>query len=186
MNNEIGLKIKEIAEKKNVSVKNLADSIGRTRQAIYDIYSGKVSVNVDMLNKICGVLGVPVYTLFIGESQLPQSQVELKKVINSILAQVIKKNYVEKLAIRQLMINIYTKASEGHGLVSLELKADKGEGQPVFHEVYKPLKNKLTDSELKDAANLIFKKFFTNIKEMADTADYGKILDAYIDDHFKV
>jgi transcriptional regulator with XRE-family HTH domain len=61
---ETGNKIKLIAEEKGISAQDLADRLGRTRQSIYDIYNGRVSLNVDLLIKIAKELNEPIINFF--------------------------------------------------------------------------------------------------------------------------
>lgn len=181
----IGLKIKEIAEEKNISPKELADGIGRTRQAVYDIYSGKVSVNVDLLEKICKVLGIEMHSIFLSESIFPHSKDELKKVISGVTNQIIEGNYIDLTTIKTLIINILQNAYDGKGLVNLELLKHPKTGKFVLKAEYRPLKTKLTDGELKDFAKPAFSKFFTEIKSQVDAISYEKIIEKYIDSFSK-
>ena len=67
---EIGKRIKEIATSKKVSANELAGLLNKTRQNIYDIYLGRVSVNTDLLEKIANVLYEPI-TSFFPDSKVP-------------------------------------------------------------------------------------------------------------------
>ncbi|MEI6765627.1 MAG: helix-turn-helix transcriptional regulator [Bacteroidota bacterium] len=180
----IGLKIKEVADKKNISAKDLADRIGRTRQAVYDIYSGKVSINVTLLESICNALGIEVYSLFTTENTLPKSKEELKELIGTVLGEVIKKNYVDLTTVKSLVMRLLYKAHGGDGIVSLGLAKDKETGMYVFSEEYRPLKSKLSDKELAEFGKQYFGNFFGGIKEQLDYSEYSKIISGYIDRKF--
>ena len=64
---DIGQKIREVAELKDISTQELANRIGRTRQALYDIYNDRVSVNIEMLESIAKALGEPIANFFIDD-----------------------------------------------------------------------------------------------------------------------
>ena len=65
---EIGKKIKKIASSKDISVKELAKRIGKTTQAVYDLYNERVSISINMLEKIALALNEPIVNFLI-ESQ---------------------------------------------------------------------------------------------------------------------
>lgn len=63
----IGLKIKELAEKKNLTLSNLAKSIGKTKQAVYEMVE-KEDVNTQILKQLSTIYNVPIgYFFGIGE-----------------------------------------------------------------------------------------------------------------------
>jgi transcriptional regulator with XRE-family HTH domain len=181
---EIGKKIKEIAEAKNISVKDLGEKIGRTRQAVYDIYTGKVSVNVELLNKICAVLGIEVYTLFVAENDLPQTKDELKRIIGGITSQVINNNYIFAIHVRELMLNIHMKAKEGMGLINLEFNSKLKASDYPFVEHYKPLKTAISKPELQKYSEHIYGNFFKNLMILMHTQDFSKVISDIIDRDF--
>jgi XRE family transcriptional regulator, regulator of sulfur utilization len=184
---EIGLKIKEIAEKKNLSVIELAERIGRSRQAVYDIYTGKVSVNVDLLEKICLVLDIKMYMLFADESSLPQSKEELKKYIGKITDSILGENYIFITHIRQLIWNVHSNAKEGMGLVNLEINNKAGAAEYPFVEYYKPLKNPVRRQDLDRYQENILggRNFFKRLLLDASRHDYNKIISDYVDENIK-
>jgi transcriptional regulator with XRE-family HTH domain len=63
---EIGQVIKIIARNKGFTASKLGEKIDRTPQAIYEIYKGRVSVNIEMLKKIATALETPVNEFFKG------------------------------------------------------------------------------------------------------------------------
>ena len=182
---DIGQRIKEIAESKNISAKELADHIGRTRQAVYDIYRGKVSVNVELLSKICEKLNIEMPELFIPESdKLPNAE-DLKKLIRMVFAYILERNYISIDHIVKLMTNIYLNINNGKGLARLELTENMNNDVYPFKEDYKTSKEKLSDKELKDFANSIFLRFnkVANQKEENQSCDaiLEKTIDKYLD-----
>ncbi len=66
---EIGRRIKLIAEEKGISVQELANRLGRTRQSIYDIHNGRVSLNTNLLIKIAKELDEPISRFFSDSSR---------------------------------------------------------------------------------------------------------------------
>jgi transcriptional regulator with XRE-family HTH domain len=181
---EIGQKIKEIAESKNISAKDLGDRIGRTRQAVYDIYAGKVSVNVELLNKICAVLGVEVYTLFTDENDLPQTKDELKRIIGNVTSQIINNNYIFAIHIRELMVNVHMKAKEGMGLINLEFNSKLNAIDYPFVEYYQPLKMAISKKDLQKYSDNIYGNFFKNLLILMHTQDFSKVISDIIDREF--
>lgn len=59
----IGKKIKELAERKNLTAPKLGKALGITKQAIYDLYD-KEDVNTKLLKQIADELGVPISIFF--------------------------------------------------------------------------------------------------------------------------
>lgn len=59
----IGKKIKELAEKKNLTAPKLGKALGITKQAIYDLYD-KEDVNTKLLKQIAEELGVSISIFF--------------------------------------------------------------------------------------------------------------------------
>lgn len=65
----IGLKIKELAGKKNVTLADLAKRIGKTKQAVYEIVE-KDDVNTAILRKLSEVFNVPIGYFFEDDVEL--------------------------------------------------------------------------------------------------------------------
>nr|DAV37221.1 MAG TPA: helix-turn-helix domain protein [Caudoviricetes sp.] len=59
----IGLKIKELASKKNLTLSDLAKRLGKTKQAIYEMVE-KEDVNTSVLRKLCDEFNVPISYFF--------------------------------------------------------------------------------------------------------------------------
>lgn len=57
--NHIGRKIKELVERKKMSVEELASKLQKSHTAIYDIYK-KQDINTELLTQISEVLDVPI------------------------------------------------------------------------------------------------------------------------------
>lgn len=62
----IGLKIKELASKKNITLADLAKRLGKTKQAVYEMVE-KEDVNTSILKKLCSEFNVPISYFFDGD-----------------------------------------------------------------------------------------------------------------------
>ena len=60
---DIGLKIKELAEKKKLTLADIAKSIGKTRQAVYEMVE-KEDVNTQILKQLSATYNVPIGYFF--------------------------------------------------------------------------------------------------------------------------
>lgn len=129
---KIGQRIKEIAISKNVSARELGERIGRTKQATYDIYSQKVSVNTDLLGKIAEALDEPIINFFI------DSQDALYDMIPYI---------IPMPEIHKLMKEIHESVKEGFALINLSITKSP-EGMFLFDYEFRQLKQKLTKKEV--------------------------------------
>jgi len=65
---DIGLKIKQLIDEKNISVIKAATEIGISRQYLHDIFSKKV-VRTDIVEKIANYFNVPISYFFDDENQ---------------------------------------------------------------------------------------------------------------------
>ncbi len=131
MKTHIGERIKEIAESKSITAQELADRLGRTRQSIYDIYNGRVSVNVDLLIKIAKELKEPVFNFFIDD---PNAYYDM--IPNAIPMEEIFKH----------MKHIHENAKRGAALVHFRIFKTK-EGMYILDSEYRDLKQPLSDNE---------------------------------------
>ena len=61
----IGLKIKELADKKNLTLADLAKAMGKTKQAVYEMVE-KEDVNTSILKQLSAIYEVPI-SFFFGE-----------------------------------------------------------------------------------------------------------------------
>jgi len=59
----IGLKIKELASKENLTLSDLAKRLGKTKQAVYEMVE-KEDVNTAILKKLCSEFDVPINYFF--------------------------------------------------------------------------------------------------------------------------
>jgi transcriptional regulator with XRE-family HTH domain len=59
----LGIKIKNLVEKSSYSNKDFAEKLGKTEQALYDIFK-KADINTSLLKKIAEILKVPVSSFF--------------------------------------------------------------------------------------------------------------------------
>ena len=66
MKNDIGLLIKQLCEKKNITAIMFSQKIKKSTQAVYDIYK-RSSIDTDLLKDICIALDTPI-TYFFDES----------------------------------------------------------------------------------------------------------------------
>jgi len=179
---EIGEKIKKIAEGKNLTAKDLADKIDRTRQAVYDIYSGKVSVNVELLKKICIALDIEMYNLFVeGAKYSVPSHEDLRKLIKEVIDLILEKNYINKKFILELIANIYSHVKNGEGLVQLELDKGKKVEEYPFNEEYSEIAEKLSDKKINDIASTIILGYKSDSSQSMNYNDYEQIIENTID-----
>lgn len=121
----IGLKIKELASKKNITLADLAKRLGKTKQAVYEMVE-KEDVNTSILKKLCSEFNVPISYFFdgdeagvqviahhnsqaVGIGNITQSgdQTEI-----SLLKEKIK-HLEELLAEKERLIKVYEKMMEG-------------------------------------------------------------------------
>jgi len=137
---KIGNRIKEIARSKGISAQELGKNVGRTKQAMYDIYSQKVSVSTVLLEKIAKALNEPLHSFYVTSEKDYMDMVP------------------EAIAIRgihTLMDLIHEKAQEGNGLVNLTFTRSP-EGRIYFDYEFRPLESKLTEDEIKRFENRVF------------------------------
>lgn len=59
----VGLKIKELASKNNLDIPRLAEMMGKTKQAVYDMIS-KPDVNTSILRELSDIFKVPMTYFF--------------------------------------------------------------------------------------------------------------------------
>jgi len=75
----IGLKIKELASKENLDVSQLATKLGKSKQAVYDLFS-KEDVHTSVLRELSGIFNVPIIAFFQeGDDANKDIQAELEK-----------------------------------------------------------------------------------------------------------
>ena len=59
----IGLKIKELASKENLEIPAIAEKLGKSKQAVYDMLS-KQDLNTSVLRELSVILKVPITAFF--------------------------------------------------------------------------------------------------------------------------
>jgi transcriptional regulator with XRE-family HTH domain len=176
----IGKRIQEIAKEKKVSAIELAEMIGKSRQAIYDIYHGRVSVNIDLLEKIANALDQPIID-FIDESAKPRiDRQALREVIIEIIKDVIRKNYIYYKDLQTLSKEVHDKAKEGEGLVHLRVL--KGEEKVEFVAQYMALKSKIPEKKLSAFADTLLDDFFENMGPLGDRLSLKSMINKYFDE----
>jgi len=137
---EIGKKIKKIASSKDISVKELAKRIGKTTQAIYDLYNERVSISINMLEKIAIALDEPIFNFFI---QSPDSYYDL-------LPEALPMEEVHKV-----MHSIHEHAKKGQGLVNLSLILSQ-QGMFMLEYEFHELKDKLNQETIVRFGNKLY------------------------------
>ena len=145
----VGSRIQEIAKSKYVTPQELGKKIGKTRQAIYDIYNSRVSVNVDVLLKIAKALDEPVISFFMGDPDDYYKLVPMAIPIDRIL---------------NLMSEIHESAKKGQGLVNLRLSKSK-EGIFILESFYMELKEKLEKHQINQYGNNLYESYMVSSPE---------------------
>ena len=128
---KVGERIKQVADSRSITALELANRIGRTRQSIYDIYNGRVSLNVDLLIKIANELKEPIYNFFIDD---PNSYYDM---IPHVLP-------IDEFFKHMRLVHEYAK--RGSGLVHLRIFKTE-DGKYILDSEYRELKIELQDSE---------------------------------------
>ena len=71
----IGLKIKQLADEKKLSIPVLAKRVGKTKQSVYDIID-KEDINTSLLRKFAEVFNVPMSYFFDEGKEFPDYKIE--------------------------------------------------------------------------------------------------------------
>lgn len=77
----IGLKIRELRSKKNMSSGKLGELIGKTRQQVDNYENGKSKITTDVLNNIATVLGVDVSELMANQTGINEVGLEAENAL---------------------------------------------------------------------------------------------------------
>ncbi|NQV02375.1 MAG: helix-turn-helix transcriptional regulator [Bacteroidia bacterium] len=177
---EIGKRIKDVAERKKISAVELADELGKSRQAIYDIYKGKVSVNIDLLEKIALALDEPMVS-FLQEPAKPSiDRQALREIISEIIKEIMTRYYIHYSDLQELSKEIHDKAKEGEGLVNLRVKRTR-ERVEITPD-YRKLKNNLPEKELAGYADRLLDDFFNNLGPLWDRVEVKKLINKFFDE----
>ncbi len=134
---KIGKRIQQIAKSKGFTAQQLADKVGRTRQSIQDMYSGRIKVNLDQLKDIASAIGVPLALLMVDNED------ELYDMIPYV---------IPMGEIHRLMKNIHEMVQQGSALVNLSI-TESTEGMLFFDSEFRPLEKKLGAEELEKFQN---------------------------------
>ncbi len=146
----IGSRIKEIAKSKNVSPQQLGNIIGKTRQAVYDIYNDRVSVSIDTVIKIARELKVPIITLLFENQDAYYDLIPKAIPIEEIL---------------KLVTNIHEMTKTGLGLVNLRIIKSR-EGMFILESVFNELKYKITEEEINKFGNYVYESYVATSPEL--------------------
>lgn len=84
---DIGLKIRELLNKKSISIEKLGSLLQINRQSVYNITNNRVPITVERLQKIADVLEVPI-TYFFDANESCEECEELRKT-NKILSELL-------------------------------------------------------------------------------------------------
>jgi len=177
---ELGQRIKEVAETKKVSAIELAKVLGKSRQAIYDIYSGKVSVNISLLEKIALALDEPLVRFIQGPPKPLIDRQALREIIVEIVKEVMTRYYIHYSELQHLSKEIHDKAKQGEGLVHLRVKREEDSVELITE--YRKLKNKMTEQELSGYAQKLYDDFFNNLGPLWDRLEVKKLINKFFDE----
>jgi hypothetical protein len=125
--------------------------VGRTKQAIYDIYSERVSVNVKLLGEIARALDEPILNFFIDD---PDSYYDMIP------------NVIPIQEIHKMMKFVHESAKDGMGLVNLYITKSK-EGMYILESEFRSLSQKLSDQEINKFGNLLYESYMVTSPEMS-------------------
>lgn len=177
---EIGKKIQQTAKEKKISAIELANKIGKSRQAVYDIYNGKVSVNIELLARIALVLGVPMVYFFKDPDKPLVDRQALREIIVEILYEVLTRYYVHYTDIQRLSKEIHEYAIHGKGLVHLRVKREDA-GVEIVTD-YRELKTVLNEQEVSGYGQALFDDFFNNMGPLGDRLEIKKLINNFFDE----
>ncbi len=141
----IGERIRQIAKEKGISAQNLGEAIGRKRQWVYDIYNGRISVNVDQLLKIARVLNEPIGNFLITNPDAYYDMIPYVIPIQEIL---------------KLSEQIQLHAKIGEGMVHLRIFKTP-DGMYIMESEFRSLKIKIEEETIS--------KFEANVKKSKET-----------------
>ena len=136
----IGKRIQEIAKSKGVTAKKLGKMVGRTPQAIYDIYSGRVSINVKLLEKVAKALDEPIFNFLI------ESPDDFYDMIP---------NAIPMEEVHKFMVNLHESVKEGKGMFHMRIHKST-EGIYILESFFAELKNQLEQEELIKLGNQVY------------------------------
>ena len=146
----IGSRIKEIAKSKNISPQQLGNIIGKTRQAVYDIYNDRVSVSIDTIIIIAKEFKVPIIDLIFNNQDAYYDLMPQTVPIEEVL---------------KLITNIHEMTKTGSGLVNLRIIKSR-EGMFIFESFFRVLKSKITEKEINKFGNYVYESYLVTSPEL--------------------
>jgi len=146
----IGRRIKEVAKSKNVSPQQLAAVIGKTRQAVYDIYNDRVSVSIETIIIISRELKIPLGDLIFDDPDAYYDLIPKAIPIDEVL---------------KLATEIHKSVKEGFGLVNLRI-TKSSEGMFILESVFKELKSKISEEEINKFGNYVYESYLATSPEL--------------------
>jgi transcriptional regulator with XRE-family HTH domain len=146
----IGSRIKEIAKSKNVSPQQLGNIIGKTRQAVYDIYNDRVSVSIDTIIIIVKEFKVPIIDLIFDNPDAYYDLMPKSVPIEEVL---------------KLITNIHEMTKTGSGLVNLRIIKSR-EAIFIFESSFRELKSKITQEEINKFGNYVYESYLATSPEL--------------------
>ncbi len=98
--------IKELIEKKNLTVKSFAEKVGISRESVYDIYQ-KEDTKSSTIDKIASVLEVPIASLYENTNMVAEPAESYKSYRDKYYELLEKHNaLLEDLTKRKIKINL--------------------------------------------------------------------------------
>ena len=141
--NSLGIRIKEVAKSKKVSAQQLADMIGKTRQAVYDILNDRVAVSTETIMKIARELKVPLSDLLFDD---PDSYYDLMP------------KAIPMDEILKLVTKIHEEAKQGNALVNLRITKSR-DGMYILESFFRELKYNLTEEDKSKFGNNVYESY---------------------------
>jgi transcriptional regulator with XRE-family HTH domain len=171
-------KVKYIIDSKDVSVIDLANYLGITRQSLYNMLSGRSSITVDTLQKIADYLKVSVTSFFVDKGQdllsNPPNQIitdtlfqaneniskEYEKERNAFNEKIslLKQSSIGLDKIEDLGIEIKQNSKEGRGLVNLEFDIIEKKFKSTYRDLKKPFDYKTEINHVTDQISQVVKQ----------------------------
>ena len=146
----IGSRIKQIAKSNKVSPDQLGKILGKTRQAVYDMYNDRVSVSIDTLIIISKEFKIPIIDLIFDHPDAYYDLIPKSIPIEEIL---------------KLITNIHELTKTGSGLVNLRIIKSR-EGMFIFESFFRELKSKITEEEINKFGNYVYESYLASSPEL--------------------
>ena len=146
----IGSRIKQTAKLNKVSPDQLGKILGKTRQAVYDMYNDRVSVSIDTLIIISKEFKIPIIDLIFDHPDAYYDLIPKSIPIEEIL---------------KLITNIHELTKTGSGLVNLRIIKSR-EGMFIFESFFRELKSKITEEEINKFGNYVYESYLATSPEL--------------------